>query len=91
MYLSKIIDREKRVRVSSSREGGERNDSPRKGCQFFSPRKRDCHRRSNLSSTRVTNRSTRRDMIFGSEKFCSSFLWVNRKNGGNILADVKKQ
>lgn len=68
MYLSRIIDREKRVRVSSSsREGGERNDSPRKGCQFFSPRKRDCHRRSNLSSTRVTNRSTRRDTIFGSE------------------------
>lgn len=67
MYLSRIIDREKRVRVSSCRVARrERNDSPRKRCQFFFSRKRDCHRRSNLSSTRMTDRSTRRDKIFGS-------------------------
>lgn len=59
--------RETSTHVSSCRGRKETQYS-----QFFSSRKRDCHRRSNLSSTRMTDRSTRQDKIFGSneERHC---------------------
>lgn len=83
--------------IALSREEGKK----RKRCQFFSSRKRDCHRRSNLSPTRMTDRSTRRNEIFGRTTRSREILLVivvgkskvhiSIVSERNILANVKQR